>query len=106
MPEPKQKHQALEDARNETLVETNAQAIFENLRKLRGFQAVHRRRWIWELLQNAADAADSTGKNRVLIDAGDNKLRFSHNGSAFNPREISHLIYHGSSKQEGDHKRG
>lgn len=99
--------QSLEAARNETLVETNAQAIFENLRKLGAFHTVHRRRWIWELLQNAADATDATtGKNRVRINADKEKLSFSHCGSAFSPREISHLIYHGSSKQGDESKRG
>jgi hypothetical protein len=107
MATPHQEDQLLEAARNETLVETNAQAIFENLRKLGAFHAVHRRRWIWELLQNAADATDATtGKNRVRINAEAEKMSFSHCGSAFSPREISHLIYHGSSKQGDDSKRG
>jgi hypothetical protein len=107
MPTPENLDQQLDSARDNTLTETNAQTIFENLRKLREFHVVHRRRWIWELLQNAVDATDpSTGRNRVCIQSEQKKIRFSHNGSAFSPEEISHLIYHGSTKQEDPTKKG
>jgi hypothetical protein len=104
---PQDLDQQLESAKRDTLVKTNAQAIFQNLEKLKALHEIHRRRWIWELLQNAADAADpSTRKNRVRIEAEGGKIRFSHNGSAFNLQEICHLIYHGSTKQEDETKKG
>ena len=97
----------LETAKRKTLVETNAQSVLENLQTLKAFPMDHRRRWIWELLQNASDAADpSTGKSRVRVEVDERKVRFRHNGAAFKPLEITHLIYHGSTKQEEEGKKG
>src|SRR5213596_2620336 len=97
----------LERTKAITLVETNAQAILEILRQLRALREVHRRRWIWELLQNAADATDlAKGKNKVRIDVNQHKFRFEHDGAPFDDREISHLIYHGSTKQGDPTKKG
>src|SRR2546426_9362246 len=96
----------LERDKKETLVETNAQAIYENLTKLREFHSENRRRWVWELLQNAEDACDPVaGKNRVHIHAEEKRMEFRHNGAAFGSKEISHLIYHGSTKQEDEQER-
>ncbi|PWT79507.1 MAG: hypothetical protein C5B44_06765 [Acidobacteria bacterium] len=47
----------MEAAKKKTLVETNAQTIFESFQELSA-SPVHRVRWIWELLQNACDACD------------------------------------------------
>src|SRR6267378_2688563 len=97
----------LERAKNNTLVETNAQAIFETLRQLRAARDIHRRRWIWELIQNAADATDEAkGKNRIEIEISTRSLIFQHDGSPFDENELSHLIYHGSTKQADPKKKG
>jgi len=65
----------LERDKKETLVETDAQAIYENLTKLREFHSENRRRWVWELLQTAADACDpEVGKNRVHIHADEKRM--------------------------------
>jgi hypothetical protein len=102
-----ERDQRLEKAKENTLVASNAQAIAENLQNLKAFPDTHRRRWIWELLQNAADASDAaTAKNRVFIRVDSDKLIFSHSGAPFNSDEISHLIYHGSTKQEDESKKG
>jgi hypothetical protein len=99
--------EGLKAERHKAFEETNAQAVFESLVRLQESHTIHRRRWIWELLQNAADATDlAKGKNRVSICAKQNTIRFSHNGSAFNSQEITRLIYHGSTKQGDATKKG
>lgn len=97
----------LERAKQNTLVETNAQAIAETLRQLRAAPEIHRRRWIWELIQNAADARDAEKKtNKIQIDVTGEAVVFKHDGAAFDEEELSHLIYHGSTKQADPTKRG
>lgn len=96
-------HETLRNARDRGLTETNAQGVFLSLKELRTADSIHRARWIWELIQNAADATDSSaGSNRVGIKYSDRKLEFSHVGAPFTPSQIFHLIYHGSTKQEAD----
>ena len=41
-----------------------------------------RRRWIWELIQNASDCAKED-KVSIKIEVTKNRLKFSHNGSIF-----------------------
>ncbi len=97
----------LERAKQNTLVETNAQAIAETLRQLRAAPEIHRRRWIWELIQNAADARDAEKKtNKIQIQVTGDAVVFKHDGAAFDEEELSHLIYHGSTKQADPTKRG
>ncbi|MGD0207505.1 MAG: ATP-binding protein [Verrucomicrobiota bacterium] len=99
--------QRLKEERDKAFEESNAQTVYENLLQLRESHTIHRRRWIWELLQNAADATDpAKGNNCVSIHVEKNIIRFSHSGSAFNSREITHLLYHGSTKQGDDRKKG
>lgn len=54
-----------------------------------------RKRWIWELLQNASDLGDNI-KVRIIIDS--NKLTYSHNGKNFSLSEAYNLIMPDSSK--------
>lgn len=94
----------LEKIKQKGFADNTAQSIFEHLTRLRELASIHKRRWIWELLQNAADAAK--GKSSVMISVKDNTLRFSHKGAAFIGEEIFHLIYHGSTKQLDPGKKG
>lgn len=58
-------------------------------------------RWIWELLQNARDAA--AGKATSLtasVEYQEGKLTFLHNGSEFTGNQVFRLIHHGSTKVE------
>ena len=58
------------------------------------------RRWIWELLQNAKDVSNTTGKVKVKVDLNEGKgyLKFSHNGKAFTRKNIVYLIEQVSTK--------
>ena len=62
-----------------------------------------RKRWIWELLQNALDAR---GTNDIIAEvrynASKGELVFLHNGRGFEADEILHLIKGGTSKDKGD----
>jgi hypothetical protein len=96
----------LERDKSKALLKSNAQTIFQDLTKLRAVPEGPSR-WVWELLQNACDAVDRTrGVNRVRIEFGGGKMRFMHNGAAFTGEEVTHLIYHGSTKQEDEGKKG
>ena len=58
-------------------------------------------RWVWELLQNARDAAVNPDTSLVVsIVINEGEVIFRHNGANFKIDEIGHLIYHGSTKIE------
>ena len=91
----------LERARDQVLVDNTAQAVFKHLDRLEDNRKLLGLRWIWELLQNAQDSAQPDGGGvHIKIRLSDSKLRFEHDGKPFAPREIAHLVYHGSTKIE------
>lgn len=90
----------LESARTQGLVDNTAQAVFKHLRDLELKRSYVLTRWIWELLQNAHDT--SSGNLVASIRFGQGELVFQHNGLGFKPKQIFHLIYHGSTKTESD----
>lgn len=64
-----------------------------------------RKRWIWELLQNALDSRGTDGIiAEVRYDTSAGELIFLHNGRGFEVDEILHLIKGGTSKDKGDKK--
>lgn len=86
----------------QALIDNTAQGIFNYLKEIENKREIYEKRWIWELLQNALDAAPHDRKIEVKIIKDDNKLTFAHNGRPFKPEEVAHLIYHGSTKREQD----
>jgi len=89
----------LEKARHTVLAENTAQAVHKHLNKLYKEEARFRNRWIWELLQNARDAAQKTGVN-VWIVREEDSVVFRHNGASFTESNVAHLVYHGSTKYD------
>ena len=62
-----------------------------------------RKRWIWELLQNAHDARGADGiKAEVRYNTTDRELIFLHNGRGFKADEIVHLIKAGTTKDKNE----
>ena len=62
-----------------------------------------RKRWIWELLQNAHDARGADGiKAEVRYNTKDRELIFLHNGRGFKADEIVHLIKAGTTKDKDE----
>lgn len=64
-----------------------------------------RRRWIWELMQNASDCAKED-KVSIKIEFIGNHLKFSHNGSIFTYRNLVDLITQISSKRTKEEQIG
>lgn len=87
------------------LVENTAQTVFNRLEHLNNVPDRYRHAWIWELLQNASDAADPLGV-RVRVVVTNTTMEFSHTGKPFTNKNIGHLIYHGSTKQEDENAVG
>lgn len=58
-------------------------------------------RWIWELIQNAKDCPNSSGKIDIEINfnKADRKVEFKHNGKLFTTKNIVYLIEHVSTKE-------
>lgn len=71
---------------------------------------ISRRRWVWELLQNAKDATRKEEPVSVSIDLRQNgasqELTFSHNGAPFTPDDLTFLIKQNSSKERGPNTNG
>ena len=61
---------------------------------------VAKRRWIYELIQNAIDVAKARGNNNLKIEVfkDENSIIFRHNGGFFTLDEIGAIIYGGSTK--------
>lgn len=59
---------------------------------------IMRRRWIWELIQNANDCA-TLDKISIWINSNENELKFSHNGEIFTYDNLIDLITQISSKR-------
>lgn len=66
------------------------------------------RRWVWELLQNAKDVSNYSGKVKVKINLSveSRVLEFSHNGRPFSTKNIVFLIEQVSTKDRDNGKLG
>ena len=91
----------LRNARDKVLVDTTAQAVFKHLDRIKDNRSTLGVRWIWELLQNAQDAASRQGV-RIRAHVSAAEFRFEHDGKPFASNEIAHLIYHGSTKADSE----
>ena len=91
-----------DSTKNEILANNTAQGVHKHLRALESNRSRVLPRWIWELLQNARDVADGTASLIASVEVRDGELKFSHNGRGFEPKEITHLVYYGSTKLELD----
>lgn len=89
----------LRNARDKVLVENTAQAVFKHLDRIRDNRSSLGARWVWELLQNARDAAGPQGV-RIRAHVSATEFRFEHDGRPFADKEIAHLVYHGSTKTD------
>jgi len=80
----------------------SAKDINDKLIKVNNKPDIAKRRWFWELLQNAKDAVEPTAKVSVklLIDSvnGQPFVEFSHNGNPFRYQDAKNLIFPYSDK--------
>ncbi|MFN6991866.1 MAG: ATP-binding protein [Fervidobacterium sp.] len=76
----------------QALIENTAQGIFNYLKEIENKREIYVKRWVWELLQNALDAAPAEGKIEVQIVKDDNKLTFIHNGCPFKTSSVKKVV--------------
>ncbi len=88
------------EAERRALVENTAQDVFNILKDLESQASLHASRWIWELLQNARDAAPQPSPLHVRASFMPTEVTFQHNGIAFTTDQVAHLIHHGSTKAQ------
>jgi hypothetical protein len=91
----------------EKVFDAGANTIWSEMKKLRGKPQEQkdcmRKRWVWELIQNASDCTPIYGKVNININLNaDNYLEFSHDGLPFTYENIIDLITQISSKQSED----
>ena len=86
------------EAERRALVENTAQDVFNILKDLESQASLHASRWIWELLQNARDAALLSSPLCIRVSITPTEVTFQHNGLAFTKDQVAHLIHHGSTK--------
>ena len=100
-------HEEYNQAFHDTDAQNASHYVYHEIRKLyteTGNIEDVRKRWIWELLQNARDARNPNG-NKLIVEVEycpDEKLVFLHNGRGFKPNEIAHLIKSGTTKNSAD----
>jgi len=95
-----------EDAERRALIDNTAQDVFNVLKDLTNQSSLHASRWIWELLQNALDAAVQGRGLRVTVALTGDAFVFRHNGSPFTMDQVAHLIRHGSTKYQQESQVG
>ena len=66
-----------------------AKRIMEKIKPLRSNIDIAKRRWFWELLQNASDVSEQTEIEVIL---SSNNLKFRHNGNPFTYKDARNLI--------------
>ena len=75
-----------------------AQKIRNRLHQLDNANDKDKRRWVWELLQNAIDAGNNKPVD-ITIEINADNLSFQHNGGYFLPRSVTNLVHQISSKE-------
>ena len=104
-------HEEYNQAFHDTDAENASHYVYHEIQKLyTGTQNIEdvRKRWIWELLQNARDARDPNG-NKLIVEVEyrtEEKLIFLHNGRGFKPNEIAHIVKSGTTKDSDKKTQG
>ncbi|WP_144491992.1 MULTISPECIES: sacsin N-terminal ATP-binding-like domain-containing protein [Bacillus cereus group] len=63
-----------------------------------------RRRWIWELIQNASDCTPGDSKINIFLEITGDRISFSHDGTPFSYKDLLSLITQISTKQQSEEK--
>lgn len=75
-----------------------ADKVIQILDQVREEGKKSRRRWIWELMQNAKDVPNMFSRVSVHIELSENQLVFKHNGDPFRVENITGIIQQVSTK--------
>ncbi|MBP0014649.1 MAG: DUF3883 domain-containing protein [Roseofilum sp. SID2] len=88
--------QQAEEARKKAYQKVIATKLLDGIDQLFN-RASSKRRWIWELLQNAKDVANEEVKVEIILTP--DYVEFRHNGNPFSIENITYLIEQVSSKE-------
>ncbi|MBZ0247439.1 MAG: hypothetical protein K8H85_15965, partial [Cyclobacteriaceae bacterium] len=75
-----------------------ADKVIQILDQVREEGKKSRRRWIWELMQNAKDVSNKFGRVSVHIELSESQLLFKHNGDPFQVENITGIVQQVSTK--------
>ena len=84
------------------LESSSAQRLIEKLSLIKNRREDSRKRWFWELMQNASDYNDSVNLDLVVTDT---TVSFSHDGLPFQKSDILDLIRPNSNKQDDTRRK-
>ncbi|MDP9579740.1 UNVERIFIED_ORG: hypothetical protein J2X74_005614 [Bacillus sp. 1751] len=91
------------------VLDASSNTIWDELKKIRESSELEkktiRRRWIWELIQNASDCTPKDKKIDIKVDYSNKQIVFSHNGLPFSYENLLDLITQISSKQSSEEKK-
>ncbi|MFL7939209.1 ATP-binding protein (plasmid) [Priestia megaterium] len=98
-----------EDVLLNKVLDASSNTIWDELKKIKESSETEkktiRRRWVWELIQNASDCTPKGKKIDIKIDYSNNRIIFSHNGLPFSYENLLDLITQISSKQSSEEKK-
>ena len=99
--------QAIDQIMAAEVIANTAQGVLHKLEELERNRDHVLTRWVWELLQNARDAAVDPDTSLIAsVVLTTDELVFRHTGAHFRISEMAHLIYHGSTKIEDSESIG
>nr|WP_315240183.1 DUF3883 domain-containing protein [uncultured Flavobacterium sp.] len=87
-----------ENSINNNNLKLTADKVIQVLDQVREEGQKSKRRWIWELMQNAKDVPNKYDKVSIEITLRSNELIFAHNGDAFTIDNLTGIVQQVSSK--------
>lgn len=103
VPEPK----GIQEDERSLLIDYYIQKVSGRLRQLINPGESDRKRWIWELLQNAKDSISNAAIKKhvdVEITLNEDYLIFKHNGEPFTSKALNSLIWQKSGDKRGNYE--
>ncbi|KAB1067332.1 hypothetical protein F6U93_11295 [Tamlana haliotis] len=94
--------ETVQKSKNYNNYKLTADKVIQILSDVRNERTKSRRRWIWELMQNAKDVPNIYGGVTIEITLRENEFIFSHNGNPFRVENITGLIQQVSSGKPSD----
>jgi hypothetical protein len=92
----------------EIALSTSTSKIFNELKNIKESSEAKkneiRRRWIWELIQNASDCTPRDSSINISLEIAGDRIFFSHDGTPFSYDNLFSLITQCSEKQLSDEK--
>lgn len=94
--------QKIKERESKQLRSASTQRLLEKLSLIRNRRELYRKRWFWELLQNASDYNDSVNV-QLVVDK--EKIVFKHDGMPFLLSDVFNIIRPDSNKKDDDRRK-